>query len=243
MSKASQLSLVWRSFTGFESLALDKSDLLIVYCRSVPVEYACISPEKNLIDMPYPSICKQRRQFYACLRMKAIEMPKVVVPNPEAPQIRRRKRIKKSTKRNHYGLEYDDTDDDGSADEDEILAIDRPPPGCGFTPSIIRIKWTISRSPITQPFLLQELKSFVETLATSTTHGLLDVWQDFLASKNKTDPLFALTRARSLPTDLFNDKFVETRRSLGGPSISTADNPPRQHINSRGGGQEGPFID
>ena len=36
---------------GF-SLALDKSDLLIVYCRSVPVEYACISPE-NLLDMPF----------------------------------------------------------------------------------------------------------------------------------------------------------------------------------------------
>lgn len=233
MSKAPQLGLVWRSFTGFESLALDKSDLLIVYCRSVPVEYACISPEKNLLDMPYPSICKQRRQFYACMRMKAIAMPKVVIPNPETPQIRRRKRAKKPVKYNEYGLEYDDTDEDGSADEDDMLAKDRQLQAEGL-PSGHSYKIDKLRIAVTQPFLLQELKSFAETLATSTTHaGSLMYGKTFLASKLKADPLLTLTRATSLPADLFHGKFAD-----GGGSVSFAESPSRAHVNSRGGGKK-----
>lgn len=233
LSKADQLNLKWRSFTGFESVALDNPDIIVVYCRSVPVEYACINPERNLLDMPFPSFCKQKRQFFSCMRMKSIQMPKVVAPDVEVPRKKRRSKKKKPPKINEYGIEYADTDDEGSADEEEVISLDKrlQAEGLPATSKYKKDKFTLQMS---HPFMLHELSSFAETLATSTTHGgSLKYGKTFEASQVKKDPLMVLTRASSLPADLFHDqhsvsqsrpgtKASEAPHSRGGPRRETS---------------------
>jgi CRP-like cAMP-binding protein len=215
LSKAGQLVLKWRAFTGFESLALDNSDIVIVYCRSVPVEYACLNPERNLLDMPFPSFCKQKRQFYSCMRMKTIHMPKVVAPDVESSIIssrRKKKKKKKPNTVNEYGIEYVDTDDDGSDDESKVQAHERRLLAEGL-PSTSQYKQDQFNLQMAQPLMLHELSSFAETLATSTTHeGSLRYGKTFEASQEKKDPFTVLVNT-SLPHDLFH------------PSTSSANDP------------------
>ena len=164
------------------------------------------------------------------MRMKAIEMPKVVIPNPEAPQIRRRSAICLTS------TAWSTTTPTTMAVLTKTM--------CSLTTGICRRRAPSGHSykmdklkiSVIQPFLLQELKSFAAQ-ATSTTHmGSLMYGKTFLASKFKSDPLLTLTRATSLPHDLFHGKFAE--RGLAGSSVSFADSPSRPNTTSRGGSRK-----
>ena len=78
LSRKHELQLKWKSYGGLESMPLQNTDIFLVYCRSVPVEYACISPSEDfLCNFDYPASCKQKHQLFACMRMKKLSSAQV----------------------------------------------------------------------------------------------------------------------------------------------------------------------
>ncbi len=163
LSKQDQLRLKWRAFSTFESMPLRNSDIFIVYCRSIPVEYACITPEKDLMDFTFPAFCKQKNQFYACCIMKGLTPPELPLP---ANDQKRRRRQRKPWKEDKYGNLYEDTDDEGSDDEMTKTEREDNITAAGL-PANHSYKLGKFSQQLKQPVFLQELGSFSETLATS----------------------------------------------------------------------------
>ena len=78
LSRKHELQLKWKSYGGLESMPLHNTDIFLVYCRSVPVEYACISPSEDfLCNFDYPASCKQKHQLFACMRMKKLSSEQI----------------------------------------------------------------------------------------------------------------------------------------------------------------------
>lgn len=65
----------WHRFTGYENMPVDLSEHFIVFCRSVPVEYASFQTveECQLAKMPFPPSCKLTGQKYACVSVKDVK--------------------------------------------------------------------------------------------------------------------------------------------------------------------------
>ena len=165
LSKSAKLALHWHSFSSFKSMPLRNSDIFLVFCRSVPVEYACICPEKDLMDMNFPAFCKVKNQFFAVCTMRGLAPPEVPLPEVTEKRLRRRRKPKQT---GIYGIEYDDTDDEGSDDEQVKIEREHAIIAAGM-PAASSYKEAQLQMQLTEPVFLQELGSFAETLCTSTT--------------------------------------------------------------------------
>jgi len=165
LSKRSMLQLHWHSFSSFEGMPLQNSDIFIVFCRSVPVEFACIRPEKDLMDFDFPAFCKQKNQFFSVTLMRGLSPPEAPLPDLTEKRLRRRR---KPRKEGAYGIEYDDTDDEGSDDEKTKIEREYAITAAGL-PATHGYKEAQFNLQLTQPVFLQELGSFAEHLCTSTT--------------------------------------------------------------------------
>ena len=65
--KEKELVLHWQPFRGFDSIPMTDSDHFIIYCRSTPLEYASITPSKNIFNAMFPAICKKDGQRFSCI--------------------------------------------------------------------------------------------------------------------------------------------------------------------------------
>jgi len=165
LSKRGMLQLHWHSFSSFEGMPLHNSDIFLVFCRSVPVEFACIRPEKDLMAFEFPAFCKQKNQFYSVTLMRGLSPPEVPLPDLTEKRLRRRRKPRKA---DLYGIEYDDTDDEGSDDEQVKIEREYAITAAGL-PASHAYKESKFKLQLTQPVFLQELGSFAEHLCTSTT--------------------------------------------------------------------------
>ena len=68
-------NVTWHRFSGFENMPLDQPEHFIVYCRSVPVEYASFHTiqDCDLTKMPFPPSCKIAGQNYACVTVNELK--------------------------------------------------------------------------------------------------------------------------------------------------------------------------
>eukprot|EP00605_Chrysophyceae_sp_TOSAG23-4_P000615 GSChrysophyteH1.ASY1.ANO1.692.1 assembled CDS len=188
LSKSEQLRLNWRAFSSFESMPLLNSDIFVVYCRSVPVEYACISPEKDLMEFVFPSFCKQKNQFYSCCIVKGLTPPDVPLPPNNT---RRKTRRRAPPKEDVTGIMYEGTDDEGS--DDEFVRIERQDAiEAAGLPASSAYKLDKFNMQLTQPVFLQELCCFTETLACASTQRACLLYGKTTQSKMASlDPLQA----------------------------------------------------
>lgn len=244
LSKSAQLSLKWRAFGGFESMALNNPDIFVIYCRSVPVEYACLTPEKDLLQFQYPSFCKPKNQFYACLVMKSITIPKVALPEESSTEIWVKKRRRPKKIDDTVGVEYDDTDDEGSADEMEKMYLDKTLNAAGLS-SGSQYKGDKFKLQLRQPLLLQELSSFHETMSTTVSqYDAVKFAKAYEAQSTNIDPFKTLTGNTSLKTltgstslpNLFPENSMSSSVRIG--SASSAKNDYRRS-NSRASSRPG----
>ena len=54
-------------------MMLSDSDHFLIYCRNTPVEYASLDDvTENLFISPFPSICKDSQQKFACIVINPI---------------------------------------------------------------------------------------------------------------------------------------------------------------------------
>ena len=62
-------NVTWHRFSGYENMPLDYPEHFIVFCRSVPVEYASFHTIEgcDLTKVPFPPSCKIAGQNYACV--------------------------------------------------------------------------------------------------------------------------------------------------------------------------------
>ena len=190
MSKKHQLDLRWRSFSSFEGMPLHNSDIFMVYCRSVLVEYACITPELNMMDFDFPSLCKQRNQFFACTVMMNIKIPDAPLPSMELT-IKKRRAKRKPLKANEYGIEYDDTDDDDDDNDSTDIRVAREHniQAAGL-PATSQYKTDKFNLQLTETIFKQELGAFVETLATGTTQKTCLLYGKIVQAKiDAVDPI------------------------------------------------------
>ncbi len=188
LSKEEQLKLKWKAFPSFESMPLQNSDMFFIYCRGVPVEYACITPEKDLMDFNFPAFCKQKNQFYSCVVMRGLTPPEPILPETTE---KRKRRSRKPWKDGVYGISYEDTDDEGSDDEYTKIERENNITANGL-PSHHPYKTAKFNLQLQQPVFLQELNSFVETLATSATQLTCILFGKITQSKMvNLDPIHA----------------------------------------------------
>ena len=70
-------SVQWHRFAGYENMPLDHCEHFVIYCRSVPVEYASFHTVDgcNLTEMPFPPSCKIVAQNYACVSVNDLKKP------------------------------------------------------------------------------------------------------------------------------------------------------------------------
>lgn len=66
-TKEKELILNWYAFKGYDTISLSDTDHFIIYCRGAPIMFASIKPSRNIFNAPFPALCKQRGQRYACV--------------------------------------------------------------------------------------------------------------------------------------------------------------------------------
>ena len=159
-----ELALKWRSFAGLEAMPLQHTDLLLVVCRSVPVEYACISPSEDLLlSFPFPASCRQRHQCFGLVSMRSLLAP--------GPAARASKTPAETPKGRTRARRRADGEDGGSEDDDGDLltaegerALEQQ-----TQPSSSLARQQQMQAQLRQPTYLRELGAIVEVLATGAT--------------------------------------------------------------------------
>ena len=66
--KERELLFKWKPYSSYDKMVLSDSDQFLIYCRNTPVEYASLDESsENLFIAPFPSICKDSEQKFACI--------------------------------------------------------------------------------------------------------------------------------------------------------------------------------
>jgi hypothetical protein len=84
--KEKELLLNWSAFKGYDSISLSDTDHFLIFCRGAPILFASISPSRNIFNSPFPALCKQRGQRYACVVVNKLNP--MHVPKPESRESR-----------------------------------------------------------------------------------------------------------------------------------------------------------
>lgn len=169
-ARRSELALKWRSFAGLEAMPLQHTDMLLVLCRSVPVEYACISPgEDLLLSFPFPASCRQRHQTFGLVSMRSLLAPGH--GKRSGAQARRRPGWKTAAKAARASVRrnaHDDVDDD-EEEEEELSTEDERALELVGQPSSSQTRQMQMQAQLRQPTYLRELGAVVEVVATGAT--------------------------------------------------------------------------
>lgn len=70
--KENELLLNWTTFHNFENIDGRDTDHFFIYCRSTPIEFASITPSKNLFNSTFPAVCRVQKQRYALAMMNSL---------------------------------------------------------------------------------------------------------------------------------------------------------------------------
>lgn len=173
LARKSQLNLKWKSFAGLEAIPLYHTDIFFVYCRSVPVEYACISPSEDLLtSFEYPASCKQRHQTFACVRMKRLltagQIRNAALSKTKADRLDAAQNLVKSKHRRTRRRPRDGSDDEDD-DEDSMLPEEERELDKAGLPVSSMEKQRNFTEKLLQPIFLLEIGAFVEIAATAAT--------------------------------------------------------------------------
>ena len=66
-------SLSWHTFISFQSMSLECTDIFLLYCRNVVIEYAAINLPASSLQMQFPPGCKPPNQNFGCLYLNMLE--------------------------------------------------------------------------------------------------------------------------------------------------------------------------
>ena len=81
ITRESEVELLWKEFSGFDSMPLHETDHFLIYCRNAPLEFSSLSPSEDLLHHNYPAYCKNKSQRYGCLSFRSISSTNSFNPN------------------------------------------------------------------------------------------------------------------------------------------------------------------
>ena len=168
LARRAELQLKWRAFAGLEAMPLHHTDIFIVYCRSVPVEYACVSPSQDLLlSFPFPPSCRQRHQTFALVSIRSLLTPKQADSSTSGSRAASRGdnagAARKPRRRRTQGQDSSDEEEDYQGPEQEAHS------ELLGQPASSQARQQQMCAMLLDPTYLRELAAFVELQATAPT--------------------------------------------------------------------------